>query len=270
MTPVQTLGQSLDHWQALYIAAIAVAFASTAAIVTFAFHIQEHKHGLKISNYIYVVSSLLAVVSTIVIVNKTKSIDAEKDRQVKLSIEAADIKIASANAKAEEATAQARHTALEIESSTIERLKLQVRVADQQRELALIAENGRPRLITSSQRAAILTELREYIRTSGPNLDKKVPIHLYSTQYEAVLLESQLESLLVEAGFEPIKTIYVGGASGSGIMIAGDNNYPLTANAISRAFQSAGNYLFVMQGDSRLKASEFFILIGDKPVRQIP
>ena len=57
MNSVQTLGQSLDHWQALYIIAIAVAFASTAAIVTFAFHIQEHRHGLKISNYIYVIAS---------------------------------------------------------------------------------------------------------------------------------------------------------------------------------------------------------------------
>jgi hypothetical protein len=108
MNPVQTLGQSLDHWQALYIIAIAVAFASTAAIVTFAFHIQEHRHGLKISNYIYVIASLLAVISTIVIVNKTKSLDAEKDRQSKAISDAAALQTQQAKTGADTANAAAK------------------------------------------------------------------------------------------------------------------------------------------------------------------
>jgi hypothetical protein len=104
---LQTLGQSLGHWQAVYIVSIVVALLSTFAIVVFAFHIQEHKFGLKVSNYLYVVASLLAVVATIIIVNKTRSIDAEKDREVKIVTDAANLKIAQAGSDAAKALSDA-------------------------------------------------------------------------------------------------------------------------------------------------------------------
>jgi hypothetical protein len=122
MTPtLQTLGQSLDHWQALYIVSITLALLSTFAIVFFAFH-KEHKTGSRFSNYVYVLASLLAVISTIVIVNKTKSLDAEKDRLSKASSDASDVKVAQA--KADAATAnkiaqEAKDETAKIESENI-------------------------------------------------------------------------------------------------------------------------------------------------------
>jgi flagellar biosynthesis GTPase FlhF len=121
MTPVQTLGQSLNHWQALYIVAITLALLSTFAIVFFAFH-KEHRTGLRTSNYIYVVASLLAVISTIVIVNKTKSLDDEKDRVSKANGDASDLKVAQANSAAEQAkkdAATANENALRVSQQNI-------------------------------------------------------------------------------------------------------------------------------------------------------
>lgn len=95
MSPtLQTLSHSLDQWQAVYISSIVIALLATFAIVVFAFHVQERKIALKISNYIYVLFSLLAVVSTIVIVFKTKAADAEKDRIAAKAARDADSKIA--------------------------------------------------------------------------------------------------------------------------------------------------------------------------------
>jgi len=79
MTSLQTLEQSLTHWQAVYIVAVSAAVLSAVAIVIFAFHFRRES-GLKISNYLYVTASLLAVISTLAIVVKTRSVDAEKDR----------------------------------------------------------------------------------------------------------------------------------------------------------------------------------------------
>jgi len=108
VTPtIQSLSASLDHWQFLYVLAITIALLSTFAIVVFAFHIQERRIGLKISNYVYVVASLLAVVATIVIVYKTKSLDAEKDRELQRANNAAQIEIGNAKAEASEAEAKA-------------------------------------------------------------------------------------------------------------------------------------------------------------------
>jgi hypothetical protein len=121
MNTLQTLGQSLNHWQALYIVSITLALLSTFAIVFFAFH-KEHRAGLRTSNYIYVLASLLAVISTIVIVNKTRSLDAEKDRVAKTNSDASDLKVAQANSAAEQAkkdAAQANENALRVSQENI-------------------------------------------------------------------------------------------------------------------------------------------------------
>jgi hypothetical protein len=150
---LQTLGQSLGHWQAVYIVSIVVALLSTFAIVVFAFHIQEHKFGLKVSNYLYVVASLLAVVATIIIVNKTRSVDAEKDREVKIVTDAANLKIAqagsdaakalsdaaTANQKAQEAKLKAQETERSNTSLKVELNKHEGQ--EKENEIKLVAQN---------------------------------------------------------------------------------------------------------------------------------
>jgi hypothetical protein len=111
---VQTLGQSLNHWQALYIIAIVLALVSTFSMVFFAFH-KDHPIALRTSNYIYVIASVLAVLSTVVIVNKTKSMDAEKDRLLKVSQDAATLQIAQANQSAMNSLAKAVTAQLDID-----------------------------------------------------------------------------------------------------------------------------------------------------------
>lgn len=111
MTPLQTLGQSLDHWQALYIVAISLALISTFSMVFFAFH-KDHPFALRTSNYVYVVASVLAVLSTIAVVNKTKSLDNEKDRLAKIAYGVADVKISQANAAAATANQRLPYCAL--------------------------------------------------------------------------------------------------------------------------------------------------------------
>lgn len=101
-TILQRSGQSLDHWQALYIFAITIALISTFSIVYFAFH-REHPLALRTSNYLYVAASLLAVISTIIIVVKTKSLDAEKDRQSKTVSDLAALEVAKAKADSAQA-----------------------------------------------------------------------------------------------------------------------------------------------------------------------
>jgi hypothetical protein len=125
----------------------------TFAIVVFAFHIQEHKFGLKVSNYLYVVASLLAVVATIIIVNKTRSIDAEKDREVKIATDAANLKIAqagsdaakalsdaaTANQKAQEAKLKAQETERSNTSLKVELNKHEEQ--EKENEIKLAAQN---------------------------------------------------------------------------------------------------------------------------------
>lgn len=100
-TPIiESLSRSLDHWQFLYVLAITVALLSTFAIVVFAFHIEKHRTGLRVSNYIYVFASVIAVVATIVIVSKTRSLDAEKDRSAAIEISHAQANAADSLEKA--------------------------------------------------------------------------------------------------------------------------------------------------------------------------
>ena len=95
MTPttLQALSQSLEHWQALYIISITLAVISTAGIILFNFHIKGRLHALRWSNYIYIASSSIALVSTIAVITKTRSIDAEKDRELELFETQADLQI---------------------------------------------------------------------------------------------------------------------------------------------------------------------------------
>jgi hypothetical protein len=96
---VQSLSQSVNHWQFIYIASATLALLATFAIVAFAFHWEQHKTALRFSNYIYVLFSLIAVIATMVIVVKTNSLDTDKDLQVaQAQKDAAQAKKDAANA----------------------------------------------------------------------------------------------------------------------------------------------------------------------------
>jgi flagellar biosynthesis GTPase FlhF len=96
---------------------------------------------------------LLAVVATIIIVNKTRSIDAEKDREVKIATDAANLKIAqagsdaakalsdaaTANQKAQEAKLKAQETERSNTSLKVELNKHEEQ--EKENEIKLAAQN---------------------------------------------------------------------------------------------------------------------------------
>jgi len=87
---LEQLGNSLNHWQALYVISILVAVVSTFSIIIFNFHLTDSKHGHRLSNYAYVLASLLSVLSTIVIITKTRAINKEQARLTKIHEDAQD------------------------------------------------------------------------------------------------------------------------------------------------------------------------------------
>ncbi len=92
-TTLQALSVSLEHWQALYIIAIVIAVLSTLSIIVFNFHLKSRTHGLKVSNYVYAIAACLSVVATLAIISKTRAIDAEKDRQLKIFQDQSDVQV---------------------------------------------------------------------------------------------------------------------------------------------------------------------------------
>jgi hypothetical protein len=184
---LQTLGQSLGNWQAVYIVSIVVAVLSTFAIVVFAFHIQENKVSLKVSNYVYVTASLIAVLSTIIILNKTRSIDEAKDREVRLAIEATNLKIAQADkdvARAISDATLANQKAVEaIESNELERIAR----SGLEKSLA-------PRAVSPHEATVALNKLRQFP-------PKKLQLVYFTQSPESINFADQLNSLFFEAGW---------------------------------------------------------------------
>lgn len=99
---VANVSSQLDAWQALYIITIILGVISTLSIVLFSFHLKSES-AARWSHYTYLIVSCLTVLSTIVIIAKTKSLDAEKDRQTALRIASANERIADAEKQASEA-----------------------------------------------------------------------------------------------------------------------------------------------------------------------
>lgn len=217
---LQTLGQSLGHWQAVYIVSIVAAVLSTFAIVVFAFHIKEHKFGLKVSNYVYVVFSLLAVLATIVILNKSHSLDTEKDRIAGLKITQAQIDAAQAKekaetargnaeearskaetarqkaetiqAKAEEARQNSLKAVAEAQSAVIDKekilhdnLQLQKQVEDERMARVQIEQRLAPRNVSGAAQQQMITKLR-------PILPQTVDFVLYPGNPESDNLAKQI------------------------------------------------------------------------------
>jgi hypothetical protein len=202
---IESISRSLDHWQFLYILAITIALLSTFAIVIFAFHIQEHRTGLKVSNYFYVVASLLAVVATIVIVVKSKSLDAEKDRVAKIQIDSADAKAAEAGASAANAQALAVQTANE-------NLKLQTSLANLSNGVKSAQDEMLGRIIPNPQ--ALNEPLRNHQTV-------KVQIRSDMGNKETLNLQRQLTNIFVAAGIHVGSEMAYGFLSDNPLFVSG-------------------------------------------------
>jgi hypothetical protein len=275
------MGQSLDHWQALYIVSIAIAFASTIAIVTFAFHIQQHLHGLKVSNYIYVVASLLAVVSTIVIVNKTKSLDAEKDRQSKAVSDAANVEIEKAKAAAKIADQKAEEARNKADLVEQENIKLrgtvsfdattartaEAALAKANKETSDFAHSLQQQQATMAEQAKVSPALTQYQilqMTSGLMMysGQEVVVHLTSDTV-VIRLGNGIETAMRNAGIKVTGSIDMG-ALYQGVSVAVNNavNVPPLANALVNLLHQAGIEVHPVAVPTMVQAGQVAIFLG--------
>lgn len=138
---LQALGHSLEIWQGLYIVAIILAVLSTFSIVLFNFHLTNHQHGLRASNYVYAIAACLSVIATLVIITKTRSFDSEKDRLSEIKINGLQRETAMANASAAKANADAKsayqkaeEARLKAEQTAAANLGLRIEVTKQETE----------------------------------------------------------------------------------------------------------------------------------------
>jgi hypothetical protein len=259
MSPsIDTLGRSIDQWQGLYILSITVAVLGTIAIVYFAFH-REHKLLLRISNYAYVVASLFAVVSTIVIVNKTKALDAEKDREVKIATDAADLKIAQAHTDAAKALSDAANANQKSEETKQANLQLQIALTrheghEQEAEAKLAAQNKE-----TSDFAHALAQQQENMQQQAKvspvlNGDQIASLgdflRIYAGQsvqihetFDTVVIRLAvgIRSALSQAGIAaPVPILDAGPAQGVSVVVHSPQDVPPLANALILGLRQAG------------------------------
>jgi hypothetical protein len=182
-------------------------------MVYFAFH-REHRIALQSSNYLYVAASVIAVLSTIVIVVKTKALDTEKDRVLTVASKANDLRVAKANENAAAANATAGlanesagkaqqslalaelHSAKA--SSKAERFRLDIAKANEkaaEAELAL-TKFRQPRSLSQEQQAKLVTALQPF---AGQNFALAV-----FPDPEPLALLTLIDSMLRAAGWKRV------------------------------------------------------------------
>lgn len=290
MMTVQSLSQSVNHWQFIYIASITLALLATFAIVAFAFHWEQHKAALRFSNYIYVLFSLVAVIATIVIVNKTNSLDAEKDRQVKIASDANDLEIAKANAsaaqankRAQEAIQKAEDARLQADRTETANSKLKVEVSKHEAaetksnaELAAQTEkvNQFAQGVAQQQQGmeqqiqAVPTlgerQIKEIANQLKPFAGSQISVHMMLDAHSERLGE-QVEEALKMAGLVLTVSSVDVGPNYQGVIVGVKNPspapHPELANGLLNAFHSVG---ILARGISfpQLKEDEVGIYIG--------
>ena len=247
-TPIiESLGRSLDHWQFLYILAITVALLSTFAIVIFAFHIEQHKAGLKTSNYIYVVASLLAVVASIVIVVKTKSLDSEKDRVAGVEITRAKAEAFEADAKAETAKGNAEGARQKAEEA-----RENAEIATQKAEaIHAKAEEARQNSLRAEAEAREAVVDKEKILHDNLALQKQVEDERTArVQIEARLAPRNLTKVAQNQMIEQLRRLHPEDIDF--VSWAGNSEAQNLLGQIAYAFQNVGwkTYFFTPMGGS--------------------
>ena len=288
---LQTLGQSLGHWQAIYIVSIVVALASTFAIVLFAFHIQEHKFGLKVSNYIYVIASLLAVLATIVILNKTRSVDAEKDRQVRVATDAADLKIAqakndaakalsdaaTANQKAQEAQLKAEETShadtslkVELNKHEGQEKEVQNKLAAQEQQTAQFAQGVAQQQQGMAQQIQATpslgpAQIDQIATLMKPFAGQSILIHVMMDAHSTRLADEFAQAFKM-AGIEAAGPNIDVGRNYEGVMVIVKNPtpqpHPPIADALLNAIRSVGIVPKFVYAPDIPSANDVWLCIG--------
>jgi hypothetical protein len=260
---VQSLSQSVNHWQFIYIASATLALLSTFAIVAFAFHWEQHKTALRFSNYLYVLFSLIAVIATIVIVVRTNSLDIEKDLQVaQAQKDAAQAKkdaakaisdAATANQKAQEAnehaanveaenlklggqvgkdavTARAAEAALEAKNK--ETSDFAHGVAIQQQNMAIQAK------VSPTLTVAQAMSLANYLK---PYAGQNVAVHM-TLDTVVIRLGNGIQYALQQAGIKADGSSMDAGQTYQGVSVAvhSPQDVPPLANALVMGLRAQG------------------------------
>ncbi len=272
-TSLQALGQSLEHWQALYIISLVIGVLATIFIILFSFHVERQRNALRWSNYIYLLAAWLAVVSSIVIIKKTRAIDADKDREVNSRIATATAEAAKSNARAQTASEQIVTCMTEQSKLSNDRLKLQVRLREievsearlsaaakqSEAEMVVLQESTKPRRLSPQQQNQIANLLRKY---SG----QKIEIRMHSQDVEAIDFANSIAEILQKAGLV-VHVNNVIGAAGRGLWVICHDPEPVTGlpTSVFNAFSGNGVPIgWALRQDLAPNKDQWFILVGSK------
>jgi hypothetical protein len=273
-TTLQTLGQSLDRWQALYIISITIALLSTFAIVFFAFH-KEHRSGLRTSNYIYVLASLLAVISTIVIVNKTKSLDAEKDRASKAKSDANDLEVAKAKREAATANENALRVAQDniklsgqISTDAATARAAEAALAKANKDTSDFAHGLQQQQRVMQEQAKLSPQLVNYqiqqlATTLRPYTGKDISLHVTSDTVVA-RLGAQIKAAFNLAGIttKSYSTDMSALYQGVSVAVHDPKDVPAVANALMFGLRQAGIDAHPVAAPNLVEAGQVGLFIG--------
>jgi hypothetical protein len=235
---------------------------STFWIIIFTFHSKESKFGIRASNYIYLGAAWLAVISTVVIIAKTRSIDAEKDKQIGLfqseaAIQIQQLKTVAAQAiqKAEEAKGKVEDTAKENSLLRIKVAKDEIETKKATTELSIQAQKSDQFVQTlAEQQHNMETQIKpvpslsdQQIKTMAAELKpfagQSVTISMM-LDVHCARLGDQFHKVLDQAGIKVSGYGTVVGPLYQGISVVvrnpSPNPHPPLADALLKAMASAG------------------------------
>ena len=123
--------------------------------------------------------------------------------------------------------------------------------------MAHLDDAAQPRTISANQEARIASRLKAF---AGQEVDIKI----YAQEHEARMLGEQVSASLLKAGLKP-RITQVAGTAGQGFAVAlhDTRSAPRLADAIQRAFRSAGLKLDFVALPGEVTEGKFFVFIGE-------
>jgi hypothetical protein len=235
---------------------------------------------LAISNVVYIIAAVVAVLATFGVVYFGNRYTRLKETELDAYKSEADARIAEANKNSADANAVAAAARADAETARAEqeklkneslRLELRLREMEQgqsklvqtnveaQAKIARLEEAEKPRVISDTQSTQVVNLLK-------PFAGESVEVRLYAQETEAAVFSNQVGDALAKAGLKVTRLNMIGGtATGFGVAVHDVQSAPKLATAIILSFRSAGLQIVGIAEPDQVSQGKFFVFIGAKP-----